>query len=309
MAIQTPAKQTSNHLTIDKKDPKIQVKTDSMPPKSKKNENNGQDERVVEINPLYIVGIIVAAIVIIGAVFLLTRPQDTKKQPETLQDSLISTTAPLDGFKKGDPKAPLTIIEFSDFECIFCRMHVTGIDPRTGIKSPQSVFSQLEENYINKGKVQYVFQPYSGVPSHSPAYVNDTVAALCAADQGKFWEYHDKLFESSQGDGLGVDRKGSEQSALKKIATDLGLDGAKFDDCYGKRNTTKINTIRDYVNNKIAPEFEKANVTIGTPVFLICKTPTDAGATECKGRAFAGAESFENFKLIMDFVSNEGSSK
>jgi protein-disulfide isomerase len=81
---------------------------------------------------------------------------------------------------QGSSTAPLTLIEFSDYECGFCRRHVRQTLPL------------IEENYIRSGKVKYVFTNFP-VDQHKLAF-NAHQAAACAGDQGKYWEMHDRLF-------------------------------------------------------------------------------------------------------------------
>ena len=109
---------------------------------------------------------------------------------------------------KGDDNAPITIIEFSDFECPFCGRFYTQTLP------------QLEENYIKTGKAKLVFRDFP-LSFHQNAQ-KASEAAECAKDQDKFWEYHDHLF---------VNQQSLSDSALKGYAKTLGLDTAKFDKC------------------------------------------------------------------------------
>jgi protein-disulfide isomerase len=108
----------------------------------------------------------------------------------------------------GDAKAPVTIIEFSDFECPFCGRYVTQTYP------------QIKKDYVDTGKVRIVFRDYP-LPFHSNAQ-KAAEAAECADDQGKFWEMHSKLFSNQQ--ALSV-------ANLKKYAGELALDQTKFDEC------------------------------------------------------------------------------
>ena len=109
---------------------------------------------------------------------------------------------------KGDPDAPVVIIEFSDFQCPYCGRHVTNTIP------------QLVEEYIDTGKAVYYYRdfPLSFHAEAKPA----AVAARCANEQGEFWEYHDILFENSQ--SLSTDN-------YKQWAEDLGLDTEQFNSC------------------------------------------------------------------------------
>ncbi len=106
---------------------------------------------------------------------------------------------------RGPENAPITLVEFADFQCPFCRRSHPTVE-------------QLLEEY--KGKVRYVFRDYP-LSFHQRAFPASE-AARCAGDQGKYWEYYDNLMEVS-GD-LG-------DADLKKRATDLGLDLAAFTAC------------------------------------------------------------------------------
>ena len=113
---------------------------------------------------------------------------------------------------RGDPDAPVVVIEFSDFQCPFCRKHVTETQPI------------LDEQFVDTGDVKWVFKHFP-LPIH-PAAPAAGAAAECAAEQGKFWEMHDLLFED-------VDRwaSGDTDAALKELAGELGLDQEAFDAC------------------------------------------------------------------------------
>jgi len=109
---------------------------------------------------------------------------------------------------KGDKDAPVTIIEFSDYECAFC-----------GRYSAQT-YHEIIEKYVDTGKAKYVFRDFP-LGFHQNAQ-KAAEASECADDQGKFWEYHDILF-LNQG-ALSI-------NDLKGYASDLSLDTSKFDSC------------------------------------------------------------------------------
>jgi len=101
----------------------------------------------------------------------------------------------------GDPNAPVTIIEFSDFQCSFCaRFH-------------SQTLPQIKSQYIDTGKVKLIYRDF---PLHSihPDAQKAAEAAECAGDQGKYYEYHDLLFSSTAFD----------DASLKQYAVDLGLE-------------------------------------------------------------------------------------
>jgi protein-disulfide isomerase len=83
---------------------------------------------------------------------------------------------------KGDPKAKVTIFEYSDFECPYCARFYSD------------AYKQIDEKYIKTGKAKIVFKDFPLTSLH-PNAVKAAEAARCAQDQGKFWEMHDKLFE------------------------------------------------------------------------------------------------------------------
>ena len=109
------------------------------------------------------------------------------------------------GPAKGPATAPVTIVEFSDFQCPFC-----------GRLTP--TLKQIEDKYGDK--VRIVFRQYP-LPFHQYAQ-KAAEASLCAADQGKFWQMHDAMFANQQ--SLGVDQ-------LKAKATELGLNAEQFNSC------------------------------------------------------------------------------
>lgn len=115
-----------------------------------------------------------------------------------------------DGASKGSDKAPVTLIEFSDFQCSFCR------------KFWQTTLPQIEKKYISTGKVKFVYRHFAILGKHSVASAQ---AAECAGEQGKFWPYHDKLFASAGSPLAFTDAK------LKGYAKESGLKGQEFNQC------------------------------------------------------------------------------
>jgi protein-disulfide isomerase len=138
------------------------------------------------------------------------QPSPTQQAPEENEKKVpvdMKTLADDDAFK-GSEDAPVTIVEFSDFECPFCARFY------------KQTLGKIEEEYIKTGKVKLVYRDYP-LPFHTHAQ-KAAEAAECAGEQGKFWEMHNKLFEE------GV--KGGVES-FKQFAADIGLDTEKFNDC------------------------------------------------------------------------------
>jgi protein-disulfide isomerase len=157
---------------------------------------------------------------------------DNLKPPPVIRAEVSIEGAPF----RGAPDAPVTLVEFSDFECPFCkRAHPT--------------LTQLLEKYPGKVKLVYRDFPLESIhPQARPA----AEAARCARDQGKFWEYYDTLFTESP--KLAPDD-------LKRYAGQIGLDGTKFDTCVAG-GVHKATIQRDL------DEGNRLGIT-GTPAFFI----------------------------------------
>jgi protein-disulfide isomerase len=113
------------------------------------------------------------------------------------------------GPSKGSPDAPVTLVEFSDFQCTYCR------------KFWQETLPLIDERYIRTGKVRFVYRHLALL---GPPSVQAAMAAECAHEQGKFWSYHDRLFSSV---GLFAFTTGN----LKRYAEELRLDAGQFNAC------------------------------------------------------------------------------
>jgi protein-disulfide isomerase len=140
-----------------------------------------------------------------------------------------------DGPSKGPSSAPVTIVEFSDFECPYC-------------SRAEETVSQVLKQYGDKVRLVYRDFP---LPFH-PNAQKAAEAAQCAGDQGKYWEMHEKLF---------ANQKDLKPEALKGYAKELNLDPAKFEKCLdGGAKAAVVDA-----NRKAG---EKVGVT-GTPAFFI----------------------------------------
>ncbi len=114
----------------------------------------------------------------------------------------------------GDPEAPVTLIEFSDYQCPYCARFASQAE------------ASIKANYVDSGKVKINFRdfPLGFHPHAMPA----AIATRCADDQGQYWEMHDKIFETqSSWSGLA-----SVDDTFKGYAEDLGLDTETFNACY-----------------------------------------------------------------------------
>ncbi len=117
-------------------------------------------------------------------------------------------------YSVGDPDAPVTIIEYTDFQCPYCSRHF------------QNTYGQIKENFIDKGLVHYIFKDFPLNNIH-PQAAKAAEAARCAGDQDAYLAMHEKLF-SGQNDWSGQTDVGT---IFSSYAAELGLDGAQFDTC------------------------------------------------------------------------------
>ena len=159
---------------------------------------------------------------------------------------------------KGEEDAPVTMIEFSDFQCPFCGRFFTQTLPL------------IQEQYINAGKVKFVYKDFP-LESIHPMALPAALAARCAGEQGKFWEYHDMIFENQ---ALLSD------SILRQWASDLGLNTANFNSCLDSQKY--LSEIRQDLQ-----EGEAAGVR-GTPGFLV------------NGQLISGAQPFSAFQQAIE---------
>lgn len=168
---------------------------------------------------------------------------------------------------KGDSNAPVTIIEFSDYQCPFCGRFF------------KTTLPEIEKEYIKTGKVKYVFRDFP-LEFHKQAQ-KAAEAANCAGERGKYWEMHDNLFEN-QGN-LQVEK-------LKQYAAGIGIDSNSFGACLDSgKYAEEI--------GKDMEDGKKAGVS-GTPSFFIGKSEGDRN--EITGKRIVGARPYQAFKQIID---------
>jgi len=166
----------------------------------------------------------------------------------------------------GDSNAPLTLIEFGDYQCTFCN------------KFFHETIESILTNYVETGKVKILFKDFIVVGQDSMHAAN---AAHCANDQQMFWQYHSILYNNWAGEGTGW--VSSEQ--LNKFANTLGLDMAKFSNCVSELKWKKlVNASHD------------DGVALGvtaTPTFFVI----DQNKNVIK---ITGAQQYDVFKEVFD---------
>lgn len=194
--------------------------------------------------------------------------------PQPTEDTSPKQVSVDDDPVLGDTNAPVTLIEFSDYECPFCKRHFDQTLP------------QIKKDYIDTGKVKLVFRDYP-LSFHDPMATTEAIAANCAREQGgdaTYYRYHDEVFKrtKSNGDGLTKDN-------LYTIATDLGLNTTNLQSCV-EAEKYKDEVTKDFADGS-------AVGVSGTPGFFIGKSSPDGMIT---GTPLTGAQSYAAFKTIID---------
>jgi protein-disulfide isomerase len=166
----------------------------------------------------------------------------------------------------GDPNAPVTLVEFGDYQCYFCNQffHTTE----------ESLF----KNYVETGKVKVIFKDYTiiGPDSNTAAH-----AAHCADDQGQFWKYHDTLYNNWNGENTGW----ASSENLLQFARDMELDIDQFSKCMidSKYTSIIINSNQDAKDLGLT----------GTPAFFII-------GPDSKVTKISGAQPYDIFEGIFN---------
>jgi len=140
--------------------------------------------------------------------------------PVSASDHLCASgLVPVDGRKCGPDSAPVKIIEVSDYQCPWCKRFVDTTE------------KAAEEQYVAEGLVQIEFHNFAVTGGNQPKEVNEATlaaeAAECANDQGRYWEYHYKLYAEQEGENQGAFRP----ERLKQFAAELELNQQEFDAC------------------------------------------------------------------------------
>ncbi len=232
------------------------------------------------------IAIVTAAVIISGTLLYLFGSKNTANTTPTASVNTVSTTAALPDFptsvsypqtKVGDdvvlgsPSAPVTLEEYGDYQCPFCAKFFSEAEPL------------IRQNYVATGKVKMVYKNMividsfvaGGHESHDAA-----LAASCAMDQGKFWEYSDAIFTVEGKDGR--ENSGNlTRDLFMQIAGKLGMNQSQFGTCYDSQKYA------DLVSNdqkEASANFKQ----FSTPSFLI------------NGSVFQGAAPYAAFEQVIN---------
>lgn len=145
---------------------------------------------------------------ILTGIFLVFYPQSEGDSKLFTESKLIQNGSPI----MGDPSAPITILEWGDYQCTFCH------------NFHQNTLISIKQNFIETGKVKLVFKDF---PLNGPDSVLAAEAAYCAQDQEKYWQYHDELYKNWGGENTGWVTRAS----LDTFAKTVGINLIQFNQC------------------------------------------------------------------------------
>lgn len=202
---------------------------------------------------------VIAAVVVVAVGLILLATQATRTP-------VVATNRVGEGTAWGPADAPVKIVNFSDFGCSHCRDFALNQG------------QQLRAEYESSGKVRFEFRNFvlNWQTTADPAN-----ASQCAADQGRFWDYHDILFSQQ-----GMSAQPFSRAALKQYAAQLGLDTAKFNPCVDNNQHADI-LARDGADGR-------ALGVNATPTFFI------------NGKKIEGAAPYATFKAAVDAALASG---
>jgi protein-disulfide isomerase len=169
----------------------------------------------------------------------------------------------------GNLSAPITIVDFSDFQCHLCARFVKNTEPL------------INETYIQTGQAALVFKH---LPNRGFDSMGAHLAAQCTNDQGKFWQFHNLLYENQQG----IDTGWVNEENLKKFASQIpGLEMGQFNSCFNSQ------MYREFINNDV--KLANSQGFFDTPNFIIVNS-NDGSDPEI----IRGAQPFPVFQSVIE---------
>jgi protein-disulfide isomerase len=228
-----------------------------------KRQRDQQRNRIISIGAM-VVGALLVAWILIASL-----------KPPKVADVVTFERPKVDFNATGDPNAPITITEYSDFQCPYCK------------RFSDETEKQLVETYAAGGQIRFVYRSFGlfiGQESQDSAE-----AAYCAGDQGKFWDFHDILFANHTGENV----NDYTNIKLDAFAKKLGLDMTAFDSCRSSGKYTSRVT-QDGIDG------QAAGIT-ATPSFVL----TYVVNGETKTKLIEGAQPFSAFQTAIEAALKE----
>ncbi len=254
---------------------------------SDKMKTQQEDEQVAERDPIISAAILVVAAILVSGIMISAsilymatssaRVDNSvggsdevaeDSEPKTAEVEILSDDPYI-----GGAEAQVVMVEFSDYECPFCqRYHL-------------NTYPEIKSTFIDTNKIGYVWKDFP-LSFHDPLATQQAVAAQCVqrlAGSQKYFEYADKIFQTTQGGGTGM-----EENLLNDLAVEIGVNKDEFDKCADNEETLA----------KVKSNIEAGTSAgiAGTPGFVI-------GVVEdgmVKGEVVSGALPFTNFEDIIE---------
>jgi protein-disulfide isomerase len=207
------------------------------------------------------------------SMLLLAQTDDSTESSAALPFS-ISTLIEQGSPHLGNISAPITVVDFSDFQCHLCARYVKNTEPL------------INDTYIQTGKVFLVFKH---LPNRGFDSMGAHLAAQCANEQGKFWQFHKLLYDNQQG----IDSGWANEDNLKKFASQIpGLEIGQFHSCFDNQ------TYNEFINNDV--ELAKSQGLFDTPSFIILNNINSSDP-----EIIRGAQPFPAFQSVIEKKLNE----
>lgn len=200
----------------------------------------------------------------------------TGKPGLTFEPTLLNLSG---SFSLGSDNAPVTLVEFSTYECFYCRRHTLQIQPL------------IVEAYVKTGKLRYVVREFPSDDIVAPGFLA-VEAALCAADQDKYWEMRTLLFENQHD---------LSTEALVVHAQSLGLEMASFEQCLAER-IHHDTLLRDY-------RYAKAVGIKSVPMFFLGMTDPDNPSRLHATKRISGSKIFDVYASAIDRLYLQANAK
>jgi protein-disulfide isomerase len=205
---------------------KSAARTDNV---SRRAERRLHEQRAAKQRRLFFFGgAVVITIVVAAVLILVNRDGNNSSFPAVVAAAPADESVPVDGTTLGDPNAPVTVIEYGDYQCPGCAQFFTNDQQK------------LINDYVATGKVRFEFHAFpfldrtltlksDGTVSSSGdgESIRAAAASLCAVDQHAFWRYHDTIYTNHNGENEGA----YSESRLVDMAAAIGLDREAFANC------------------------------------------------------------------------------
>ncbi len=208
---------------------------------------------------IYLLAVPVIIGIVIGAIIVTNQEQISTNSMVLNKENLLSGSTIL-----GDPDAKISIVEFGDYQCTFC------------YKFHKDTMKKIDEKYIENGDVNFVYKDF---PLNGESSIKASEASYCAQEQGKFWQYHDTLYDNWGGENTGW----ITSEVLMEYAKNTGLNLNEFSSCM---NDSKFR--QKVLNNEAFAK--KINID-ATPSFMIFN--------DNEVYRIVGAQPFEKFEQVL----------